>query len=164
VIGFLSSASPVPWRPFVAAFRQGLNEAGYVEGKNVAIEFRWAEDHYGCLPALAAELLSRQVAVLVATGGPASAIAAKAALRRFQSSLRLARTLVVGSEPIYAGLRAQIVALVTRHAIPAVFALSEFVAAGGLITYGASLVEAYRQAGIYTGKILNGAKPADMPV
>jgi hypothetical protein len=85
-------------------------------------------------------------------------------LRRFQSSLRLARTLVVGSEPIYAGLRAQIVALVTRHAIPAVFTLSEFVAAGGLITYGASLVEAYRQAGIYTGKILNGAKPADMPV
>ena len=79
MIGFLGSASPAQSAPFVAAFRKGLNETGYVEGKNVAIEFRWAEGQYDRLPALAAELVRRQVAVLVATGGPGAALAAKAA-------------------------------------------------------------------------------------
>src|SRR5438552_3576159 len=69
VIGFLSGQSPGPWSPYVAAFRNGLNETGYVEGKNVAIEFRWAEGQYGLLPALAADLVRRQVAILVVGGG-----------------------------------------------------------------------------------------------
>src|SRR5271154_2537464 len=79
VIGFLSPASPAQFTPFVAAFRQGLNEAGYIEGKNVAIEYRWAEGHYDRLPVLATDLVSRHVAVLVATAGDISAPAAKAA-------------------------------------------------------------------------------------
>src|SRR5260370_31172028 len=79
VIGFLSSASPIQWTTYVAGFRQGLNEAGYVEGKNVAIEFRWAEGHYDRLPALAVDLVSRQVAVVVASGGTLPVLATKAA-------------------------------------------------------------------------------------
>jgi len=79
VIGFLSSVSPGPWAHLVAAFRQGLSETGYVEGRNVAIEFRWAEGQYDRLPALAADLVARQVAVLVATGGTMPIRAAKAA-------------------------------------------------------------------------------------
>ena len=79
VIGFLSSVSPGPYTQFVDAFRQGLNETGFVEGQNVAIEFRWAEGHYDRLPALATELVHHQVAVIVATGGAVSGLAAKAA-------------------------------------------------------------------------------------
>src|SRR5271168_5224576 len=78
VIGFLSSVSPGPYTQFVAAFRQGLNETGFVEGQNVAIEFRWAEGHYDRLSALATELVRHQVAVIVATGGAVSGLAAKA--------------------------------------------------------------------------------------
>ena len=79
VIGFLGSASPAQWAPYVAAFRRGLNETGYVEGKNVAIEFRWAEGHYDRVPALAADLVRRQVTVIFATGAGGGAQAAKAA-------------------------------------------------------------------------------------
>src|SRR3954465_5970076 len=82
VIGFLSGVSPGPYAPFVAAFRQGLSEAGYVEGQNVAIEYRWAEGHYERLPELAADLVGRKVDLIVTSGGPRSALAAKSATSR----------------------------------------------------------------------------------
>jgi len=263
MIGFLGSASPAQSAPFVAAFRKGLNETGYVEGKNVAIEFRWAEGQYDRLPALASELVRRQMAVLVATGGPGAALAAKAATstipivfttgsdpvqfglvaslghpggnatgvtiftvdlvakrmellrelvpkatviafisnpntpyaesevgkaqeaaRSFGQQLHVVRAgtaqeidaafatlvqlragaLLIGTDPFFSSRREQFVALAARHAVPAIFDLREFATAGGLLSYGASITEAYRQAGIYAGKILSGAKPADLPV
>jgi putative tryptophan/tyrosine transport system substrate-binding protein len=262
VIGYLSLASPAQWTPYVAGFRQGLNEAGYVEGKNVAIEFRWAEGHYDRLSALAADLISRHVAVLVTAGGTGAALVAKAATstipivfmqgsdpvqlglvaslgrpggnatgvsilgfaldakrlellhelvpqatviafivnpnnpnavseaEKVQAAARSfgqlyvlrastakeidaafasleqlrAGALLVGTNPFFNVRREQFVALAARHAVPAIFELREFVTAGGLMSYGPSLSEAWRQAGIYTGKILDGAKPADLPV
>jgi putative ABC transport system substrate-binding protein len=261
VIGFLGSSSPAPWASFVAAFRKGLNETGYVEGKNVAIEFRWAEGQYDRLPALASDLVRRQVAVIFAAGGGGGAQAAKAATstipivftagevvasglvaslshpggnvtgvnffttqlmpkrlqllhelvpnatvvafianpggisesrarrlqetaRTFGLQLRLLRAaneqeidaafatfaqlrpgaLLVDSDLFFNARREQFVALAARHAVPAIYDVRDYVVAGGLMSYGASIAEAYRQAGIYTGRILNGAKPADLPV
>jgi putative ABC transport system substrate-binding protein len=261
VIGFLSAQSPGPWAPYVAAFRNGLNETGYVEGKNVAIEFRWAEGHSDRLPALAADLVRRKVSVLVAGGGgvqeakaatatipivfttgrepveagfvaslahpggnatgirfvPAELAAkrlellhqlvpkateiamvlnpvstnAESRARKVQEAARSfglqlhvlsARTeqeidaafatlakpragaLLVDSDPFFNGRRAQIVALAARYAVPAMYDGRLYVVAGGLLSYGGSITEVYRQAGIYTAKILNGAKPADLPV
>ena len=264
VIGFLGSASLTQWASFVAAFRQGLKETGYVEGKNVAIEFRWAEGHYDRLPALASDLVSRQVAVIFAAGGGGGARAAKAATstipivftggdgvkmglvaslnhpggnvtginfftnelmpkrlqllhelvpnvtvvafirnpsdptgtgesrarnvqetaRTFGLQLRLLSAaneqeidaafatfaqlrpgaLLVDSDLFFNARREQFVALAARHAVPAIYEVRDYVVAGGLMSYGASIAEAYRQAGIYTGRILNGAKPADLPV
>ena len=262
VIGFLGSGSAAQWAPYVAGFRRGLNETGYVEGKNVAIEFRWAEGHLDRVPALVAELVRRQVAVLFATGAGGGVQAAKAAtstipivfttgrdpvemglvaslghpggnltgINFFTSELRekrlellhalvpnatviayvvnpggttesltrkvqeIARTfglqlrvlsaadeqeidaafatfgqlrpgaLLVDADIFFNSRREQFVALAARHAVPAIYDLREYVAAGGLMSYGASLSEAYRLAGIYVGKILNGAKPADLPV
>jgi putative tryptophan/tyrosine transport system substrate-binding protein len=258
VIGFLGGASPGPNAPFVAAFHQGLSETGYVEGQNLAIEYRWAEGQYDRLPALAADLVSRKVDLIVATsGGPLPALAAKnatstipivfsmggdpvalglvASLARpggnitgfsnlarelmpkrlellselvprargiavlvnternigemqqaarakgvqlqilkagtegeieaaFATLVRLhAGALVVG-EPFYLNQREQLVALAARHAVPAIYDWREYVVAGGLISYGTSLTAVYRQVGIYAGKILKGAKPADLPV
>jgi putative ABC transport system substrate-binding protein len=262
VIGFLNSASAGPFKQFVDAFRRGLNESGFVEGQNVMIDYRWAEGQYDRLPALAADLVHRNVAVIVATGGPASALAAKAittttpivfnlsdpirlglvaSLSRpggnatgiglftvavepkklellhqlvpqamvigvlvnsrspnaesLSTSLQTAaRTLglqtyivnaatrgelgaafatfveqrigalVVTSDPFFNAQRAELVALAARYAIPAIYEWREFAVAGGLMSYGTSLSEAYRQAGIYTGRILKGEKPADLPV
>jgi len=261
VIGFISGQSPGPWAPYVAAFRNGLSETGYVEGKNVKIEYRWAEGRYDRVPGLVAELVLRPVAVLVAAGGgaheakaatatipivfttgndpveaglvdslahpggnatgvsfaPAELMAKRLELlhqlvpkatvigmvvnpdnrnpelqvRKVQDAARSlglqlqvarARTeaeidasfatllklhagaLLVGSDPFFNGRRDQFVALAARHALPAMYDNRLFVAAGGLVSYGGSITEVYRQAGIYTGKILNGAKPADLPI
>jgi putative ABC transport system substrate-binding protein len=263
IVGLLGSASSAPYRPFVAAFRQGLKDAGYLEGANVAIEFRWAEGRYERLPMLASDLIGRQVAVIVAAGGNAPALAARAATARVPivfvsggdpmkaglvaslnrpggnvtgvnliftelvpkrlellhelvpkaariaalvnpnypdvdlqrrelqeaagairrqirvvsagaereidaalASLVPQRTdaLLVANDPFFESRRDQIVALVARHLIPAIYSGREFVEAGGLMSYGPSLAEAFRQGGIYAGKILDGAKPADLPV
>jgi putative ABC transport system substrate-binding protein len=262
VVGFLDSSSPEVFVPYVAAFRRGLNEAGFTEGRNLAIEFRWAEGRYDRLPALAGELVRFPVAVLAATGVTA-ALAAKASTSTipvvFQTGgdpvefglvaslshpggnvtgvvslgkqlapkqfellhelvpnadpiaylvnpnnavaksdtgnvreaalvkgvplqiveasseseidaafatlvQRHAGALVIQVDPFLDGRRAQIVALAARHAIPAVASHPEFPASGGLISYGTSLADAYRLEGAYTGRILKGTKPADLPV
>jgi putative ABC transport system substrate-binding protein len=262
VIGFLNGTSPGPAAPFVAALRRGLSETGYLEGQNVAIEYRWAEGRYDRLPALATDLVGRKVDVIVASGGDRSALAAKSAtstipivftggdpvdlglvaslsrpggnltgfsiitvelhpkLLELLSELvpqagviallvnpnnpnaervtrdvqeaahakgvhipvlkaggeseidaafatlvqQQAGALVVGADAFFNSRRDQLVALASRHAIPAIYEWREFPAAGGLISYGTSLTAVYRQVGIYVGKILKGAKPADLPV
>jgi putative ABC transport system substrate-binding protein len=262
VIGFLGIESPESDTLRVTPFRRGLNETGYVEGQNVAIEYRWAPGQYDQLPALAADLVRRQVTV-IAAGGIPSAFAAKAATstipivfaagidpvqsglvaslnrpggnitgvailtaelaakrldllhelvptatvvallvnpadpvtdvetRNLQDAARSlglklhilpastaseidaafgslvelrAGALVVSTDPFLTNQRAQIVALAARHAVPAIYVWREYAAAGGLMSYGTDFADSYRQAGIYTGKILNGAKPADLPV
>ena len=263
LIGFLNPTSPGSLAPFVAAFRQGLSETGYVEGQNIAIEYRWAEGHTDRLPALAADLVSRKVDVIASTGGNAPALAAKnatstipivfvigsdpvadglvASLARPGGNLtgftllfneltskRLellselvpqarmiallvnpnnpeadptisdtqnaaqakgvhlhilkagteseidaafsalvevqAGALLVSANPLFDTQREQLVALASRRAVPAIYSEREFAAAGGLISYGTSRTAAYRQAGVYVGRILSGAKPADLPV
>ncbi len=263
VIGFLNSTSPAPWAHLVAAFRRGLGETGYVEDRNVAIEYRWAEGQLDRLPALAADLVRRQVAVIVATGGTASGLAVKAAtstipivftssgdpvreglvaslnrpggnatglvvlltamegkrlglLREmvpttmpiavllnpgvptFETQLNDVReaaravgqqihilhassereidvafaktvevragALLVAADPVLFSQRERLVALAVRYAIPAIYELREYVGIGGLMSYGINLAEIYRLVGNYTGRILNGDKPADLPV
>ena len=263
VIGFLNSVSAGPFRQFVDAFRRGLNESGFVEGQNVMIDYRWAEGQYDRLPELATDLVRRNVAVIAATGGAASGLAAKAAtvttpivfihavdpvklgfvasLNRpggnatgiylFTAALEpkklellhelvpkavvigvlvnprnpnvesvstglqtAARTLglqtyvvnadtqrevgaafatfveqrigalVVAADPFFNSQRAELVALAARHAFPAIYEWREFAAAGGLMSYGTIISDAYRQAGVYAGRILKGEKPANLPV
>jgi putative ABC transport system substrate-binding protein len=261
VIGYLGSGSPGPFATFVAAFHQGLSETSYVEGRNLAIEYRWAEGHFDRLPALAADLVGRKVDLIATSGGPLPALAAKNATSTipivFSSGSSVERglvaslarpggnltgisvtveltakrlellselvpqakviallvnpynatatsiignaqeaarvkgvqlailkvgteteidaafatlvqqqpgALVVGADPFIDGRREQIVALTSRHAVPAIYAWREFAAAGGLISYGPSLTSAYRQLGIYAGRVLKGARPADLPV
>jgi putative ABC transport system substrate-binding protein len=262
VIGYLNPTSPGANAPNVAAFRQGLNEASYIEGKNLAIEYRWAEGHQDRLPALAADLVGRKVD-LIAASGDAAALAAKSATstipivffvggdpvamgvvnslarpggnltgvafmaaellpkrlellselvpqagviallvnpndpnaERFIGELQEAANakglqlpilkagaeseiniafdslaqlhagaLVVSPNAFFASRREQFVALAANHAVPAVYTGREFPAAGGLISYGASLTNVFRQVGVYAGKILKGSKPADLPV
>jgi putative ABC transport system substrate-binding protein len=263
VIGVLNTGSPESSAPFMAAFLQGLSEAGYVEGQNVTIEYRWAEGHYDRLPALAADLVGRKVDLIMASTPP-SALAAKSATSTIPIVFRhggdpvkdglvtnLARpsgnltgvsqlgdegltakrlellselvpqarviallvnpnnstaerviqevqqaaptkgvqlhvlkasseseidtafaslaqlhagALIVGADPFLTSRREQFVALASRHAVPSIYAWREFVASGGLISYGASLTSALRLVGTYSGKILKGAKPADLPV
>ena len=258
VIGFLSSTSPGPFAYLVAAFRQGLKDSGYLEGQNIAIEFRWAEGRDDQLPALAADLVSRQVAVLFG-GGPAAARAAKAAtasipvvftsgddpvkiglvsslnrpganvtgvnilISEVQTKrLELLRGLIptakavgfvfdpeipprmevepaarhlglklhavsvaaehdidaafasfadhridgvlVGTSPRLFSWRARIIALAAHASLPTIYDDRQFVVDGGLMSYGTSVTDAFRLAGIYASRILKGEKPADLPV
>jgi len=263
VIGFLNSEAPGPFAHLVAAFHQGLGETGYVEGQNLAVEYRWAEGHDDRLPALAADLVGRKVDLIVTSGSLLSALAAKRAtstipivftavsypvaaglvasfarpggnltgsspftyelmpkrlelltelvpqarviallvdpndprieglIRDMQEAARGkgvqlpvlragseseidaafaslvqldAGALVVGPNPVFIRRREQLAALASRDAVPAIYAWREVAVAGGLISYGANPPATYRQAGIYAGRILNGAKPADLPV
>jgi putative ABC transport system substrate-binding protein len=263
VIGFLGSASPDLWADRLRGFHQGLSETGYVEGQNAAIEYRWAEGQNDRLPAIAADLVRRQVTVIAAPGSTPAALAAKAAsatvpvifgigadpvavglvasLNRpganvtgatflsietepkrleflhelvptatamallvnptnpnAESSVRglqgAARTLglqlhvlhasterdydtvfatliqlrlgalVIGGDAFFTSRSEQLGALTVRHAAPAIYQLREFAAAGGLMSYGGSLTDAFRHVGVYTGRVLKGEKPADLPV
>jgi putative ABC transport system substrate-binding protein len=263
VVGYLSSGTSAGFTPFLRAFQQGLSETGYVEGRNVAFQYRWAEGHEDRLRALVADLVGRQVGVIVATGGLHPAVVAKAAtstipivftggsdpvkyglvaslarpggnatgainfspvvtakrlellrqllptgstiavllnptdpnneavLREVQEAARAmgqlihvvnagserdfdaafaeimqhkASALFVIADPLYTSLRTRLVALAAQNAIPASYAFRDFPLAGGLMSYGADLLDVHRQAGVYTGRILEGAKPADLPV
>ncbi len=249
VIGFLHSTSAGPNAGAVSAFREGLKEAGYVEGQNVAIEFRWAEGHYDRLPALATDLVRERVAVIAALGVPvvfdtgedpvklglvvsfskpggnatgismltneieakrlgllheliptaltiavlgnpdtpgndiqlkdvqtaAPALGLKLHISEVRSALEIDKAfanlnqrrqdaLLVMSSAFFNSRRNQIVQLAARQAIPAMYEHRLYAIAGGLISYGTDLSEVYRQAGIYTGQILKGTKPADLPV
>jgi ABC-type uncharacterized transport system substrate-binding protein len=264
VVGFLHAASPDTNTDRLRAFRQGLKEAGFIEGENVAIEYRWAENQFDRLPALAAELVRRQVAVIVAGGGSPPALAAKAAtatipivftvpidpvrlglvaslarpggnatgINFFSEELTAKRlgllrelvpgmarvallanpsnvaateimlrdveaaastmglqiqvanadtsreidaafatfgrerpdALFVSGGPFLLSRRVQLALLAARHAVPASYGSREYAEIGGLMSYGANIADAYRQAGVYTGRILKGAKPADVPV
>jgi putative ABC transport system substrate-binding protein len=261
LIGYLSIA-PGPFAPTQAAFRRGLGETGYIEGQNLAIEYRWADGRYDRLPALAAELAARNVDMLVTSGGGPPARAAKNAtstipivfvggdpvaeglvaslarpggnltgmifmsaellpkrleliselvpqagviavlvnpnypipepiMRDMQEAVRAkqvqldilkasteseidvafanlvqrhAGALVVGPDQFFNSRREQLVSLAARNAVPAIYDFRENVAAGGLISYATSVADTWNQVGIYAGRILNGAKPADLPV
>jgi putative ABC transport system substrate-binding protein len=264
VVGFLNGASEAEFAPLVAAFRKGLSETGFIEGQNVAIEYRWAEGRYDRLPALADDLINRHVAVVAATGGagesdlsvrlatsttpfvflsagdpvkrglvsslnrpggnvtgvsfflnslgpkrmellrelvPDAAVIAVLVNPNFgdaeiittdaQSAARaLGRELIVWNasterdldsafatltqqragalqvspDPFFLSRRDQVVALAAHYAIPTIYQLRDFVIAGGLISYGTSISDAYRQVGAYAGQVLKGAKPTDLPV
>jgi putative ABC transport system substrate-binding protein len=263
VVGFLNNATPETFEPFVAAFRRGLGQVGYVERKNVEIDYRWGQHQSSRLPDLARDLVERAVTVIVASGGDQAVRTAQAATRSIPivstfgndpvatglvrslnrpggnitgvsvfavqlvpKRLELARefvpnaaaiaylinpnnpnsktdileiedaartlgqrvvtlqaatedqcasafaglvqhragAVIVQSDPFFVGVTEQLVTLAARHLVPAVFPRREFTVAGGLASYGASLTEAYRQVGIYTGRILKGVNPADLPV
>jgi putative tryptophan/tyrosine transport system substrate-binding protein len=263
VIGFLNSASLDTYSHLLGAFRQGLKDTGYVEGENVAIEYRWAENQFDRLPALAGELVRRQVAAIAATGGLHSALAAKAAtttipivfnigddpvrlglvaslarpggnvtginnfiyelvakrlallrdlvpaavrvamlvnpanaqtettLRDVEAAARaiglqiqiinastspeidvafatLVRdqvdALFIPPDPLVISRRVQMVQLAARHAVPATYPVRDFVEHGGLMSYGTKTADAWRQTGVYIGRVLKGAKPEDLPV
>jgi putative ABC transport system substrate-binding protein len=263
VIGFLGAPLAAPYARYVAALHEGLKEAGYIEGQNVNVEYRWADGHYERLPALAADLVNRQVAVIVPIGGAPATVAAKAATsiipivfnmtadpielglvaslnrpggnvtgvtmlgveleakrlallhelvpiaaliamlvnpsnaqaetqsREVQAAAGVlgqqviilnaateneiqavfaslvqerAGALLVGADTFFTSRPALFVALTARRAIPAIYPWRSHVDAGGLMSYGASLLDSYRQAGVYVGRVLKGEKPADLPV
>ena len=263
VIGLLSPRSPAVDATLISVIRQGLNDTGFVEGRNVALDYRWAEGQYDRLAALAADLVHRQVAVIVALGGETSALAAKtatasipivflvgsdpirsglvpslnrpggnitgvsslifdlepkrlglmrelrpnattiavlvnpnspnaeiqvndiqiaarsvglqvdilnaSAIREIDAAFtRLAQmradALLVAADPFFFNRASQLVVLATRHAIPALYSRREFVAVGGLMSYGANADEGYHTAGVYAGRILKGEKPGDLPI
>jgi hypothetical protein len=172
VIGFLNNTTPETYEPFVASFRRGLGQVGYIEGQNVTIEYRWGRNEGNRLPDPnnanyqiymreadeAAKALGQKIIVLHA-GTENECDAAFAELARQQAG-----ALIVESDPFFNEITVHLVVSAARLSIPVVFSRREFTVAGGLLSYGASLTEAYRQVGIYTGRILKGAKPAELPI
>ncbi len=261
VVGFLNSRGPGENETILVAFRRGLQEAGYIEGQNVTIEYSWADNHYDRLPMLAADLVGRRVAVIVSNGPPIKTLkaatstipivfavgfdplafglvtslsrpggnltgvsildveigpkrlellreliptatvvallvnpttpAANAIARDVQAAARVlglqlhvlhaasdrdfdavfaalarlrADALIIGADPFFTSRSRQLGELTLARRVPAIYEFHEFAAAGGLISYGTSLADAYRQVGTYTGRILKGEKPSDLPV
>ena len=261
VVGFLNSRGPGENETILVAFRRGLQEAGYIEGQNVTIEYSWADNHYDRLPMLAADLVGRRVAVIVSNGPPIKTLkaatstipivfavgfdplafglvtslsrpggnltgvsildveigpkrlellreliptatvvallvnpttpAADAIARDVQAAARVlglqlhvlhaasdrdfdavfaalarlrADALIIGADPFFTSRSRQLGELTLARRVPAIYEFHEFAAAGGLISYGTSLADAYRQVGTYTGRILKGEKPSDLPV
>jgi putative ABC transport system substrate-binding protein len=196
-IGYLSISGPETAITFTNAFKQGLNDADFVERKNVAVEYRFAAGRFDRLPTLAADLVQLRVDVIIAQGAPA-AIAAKAAtatipvvfylgedpvkeglvasLNRpggnatgfsdFGNQMMAKRidALLLGVDPFYWTHSDQLVALAAKYAVPTLYDRSIFPTAGGMMSYGPNTAEADRQTGVYVGRILKGAKPADLPV
>jgi ABC-type uncharacterized transport system substrate-binding protein len=176
VVGFLNSASADGYASMAAAFTRGLREAGYAEGQNVTIEYRWADNQYERLPPLAADLVNHRVNVIFANSPSISA--ALAATKTipivfisgddpvrlgFVASLR-PDALLVGPGPFLDSHRDLLIARAAKAAIPAAYETRASALAGGLVSYGADTGEAYRQAGVYAGRVLKGGKPADLPV
>jgi len=165
VVGFVRDGSADTSARLAAAFRKGLNEIGYIEGQNVTVEYHWLEGQYNRLPQLMTDLVRRQVAV-IATPGNVTTAAARAA------TATIPIVFGVGDNPVKLGLvaslfvsrRGQFATLTARDRIPATFPTSDFVAGGGLMSYGADILDMFHGVGVYTGKVLQGAKPADMPV
>jgi ABC-type uncharacterized transport system substrate-binding protein len=151
VIGFLHGATPGGYAPMIAAFRKSLSEASYSEAQNVTIEFRWAEE-------MAARTLGLQIRVLHAN--------TEREIETVFASLPQVQAggLVIGANAFFFSRRDQLVGLATRYSVPTVYPWREAVVAGGLMSYGANVTDAYRLAGNYTGRILKGEKPADLPV
>jgi putative ABC transport system substrate-binding protein len=172
VIGFLNSESPGPLAPFVSAFHRGLNETGYVEGKNVIIEYRWARGRYDRLREMAAGASPSLLAARSATREiPTVAIGQRIIVSKARSEPDLVpafagtpAALLIAGSPFFTKRRDQLVALAARYAVPTVYEWREFTTAGGLISYGPSLTDAYRQVGVYAARILHGDKPADLPI
>ena len=175
VIGFLNGASAWEYAHNADAFPQGLSETGYAEGRNVLVEYRWAESHYERLPELAADLIRRQVTVI--TANTEAAPVAKATLHIVHASTERdldtafatlaqlrAHALVIGVDGFFNTRNEELGRLALRYAVPAIFLRRNFVAAGGLMSYGENITETYRLAGVYAGRIVRGEKPADLPV
>ena len=164
-IGYLSYSISGANPHFHEAFRQGLRELGWVEGQNITIDPRFAEGRSDRLPDLAAELVRLKVDIIVATSTEATLAAKNATGIIFTDVIKLrVGGLVISTDPLFTSWTKHLATLAARHGVPAAFARHEFTATGGLLSYGTDAADAYRLAGIYTGRILKGEKPADLAV
>jgi putative ABC transport system substrate-binding protein len=174
VIGFLSGRTADSDASALVSLRRSLGDLGYVEGRNVAIEYRFADGEYDRLPALFTDLLARRVALIVYVGDARDATATLGQkLLVLEASTgdefagldrEPANAMFVTTSPFFVTRAGQIAALAARHRIPAIYARREYVEAGGLMSYGFNVADLYRELGRYAGHILNGEKPADLPI
>jgi putative ABC transport system substrate-binding protein len=165
VIGFLDERSPDALGLRMRAFHQGLRETGFVEGDNVSILYRFAENRSDRLAALTSDLVHREVGVIATQHISVLNASTESDIDNAFGVLAQRRgALIVSTDPFFVSRLHQIVVLAAYHKIPAIYDRREFVAAGGLISYGTHLLDAYRQIGVYAGRIIAGAKPSDLPV